>query len=146
MVYLHLPNGMFILIPDARIYSDSNPVNESTPSSTPLDERPQPLLHEGGAETYYRHLGYEDVDGRRVQRYQVVNGSESPNVTSTETVVWVDEQLGMPVRTEVKSGNGNTTIIELTDVKRDVDRKLLQIPGDYRKVSRQEIQQALRQK
>jgi hypothetical protein len=137
---------MFILIPDARIYSDSNPVNEASPVSTPINEAPEPLLHEGGAETFYRQLGHDDVNGRRLQRYEVVNGSASPNVTNTATVVWVDEELGMPVKTEVKSGNGNTTVIEITEVKREIDKKLLQIPGEYRKVSREEIQQALRQK
>jgi len=146
VVYLHLANGIFILFPNARIYSDSNPVTESTPASTPLDEMPEPLLHEGGAETFYRQLGHEDFNGRRLQRYQVVNGSTSPNVTNTETVMWVDEELGMPVKTEIRSGNGNTTIIEITDVKREIDKKFFQIPEDYRKVSREEIQQALRQK
>jgi outer membrane lipoprotein-sorting protein len=147
IVYLHVPQGSYILVPEAQIFADSNPGAESTPVSTPPDEISEPLLREAGSETLYRQLGTEDINGRRLQRYQIiVNTSAGQNVTTTETTVWVDEELGMPIKQEARSNNGNQTVIELTEVSRNVDKKLFQIPENYRKVSREEIQQVLSRK
>jgi outer membrane lipoprotein-sorting protein len=146
IVYLYVPQGSYILVPQAQIYADSNPGPQSTPVSTPPDEASEPILRESGSETLYRQLGSEDINGRRLQRYQiVVNTSPGQNVTTTETTVWVDEELGMPIKQEIRSGNGKT-VIELTEVSRNVDKKLFQIPGNYRKVSREELEQALSRK
>ena len=145
LVYLFLPQGMFVLVPEARIYSDAKPVSESTPAIPPLEESSEPMLREGGSETRYRHLGQEDINGRRLQKYQVVvNSTAIANVTNSDTFVWVDEELGMPIRTEIRSGDSSRTVIELIGIKREVDGQLFQIPGNYRKVTSEELHQALR--
>jgi len=145
--YLYLPRGTFLLIPEARLYSESTPVVSSTPGSISPDESSELMLHGGGTETLYRQIGYEDVAGRRLQKYQiVVNRTDVANVTHSDTLVWVDEELGMPVKTEIRSSNGSRTVIELTEIKREVDARLLQIPEGYRKVTPEEARQALSRK
>ena len=145
LIYLFLPQGMFVLVPEARIYSDAKAVSESATTIPALEESSEPMLHEGGSETLYRHLGQEEINGRRLQKYQiVVNSTAVPNVTNSDTFVWVDEELGMPIRTEIRSGDSNRTVIELIGIKREVDGQLFQIPGNYRKVTSEELHQALR--
>jgi outer membrane lipoprotein-sorting protein len=145
VVYVYLPQGMFMLAPEARIYAEANTASESTPGATPLDE-PEPVLREGGSQTLYRPLGHEDLNGRRLQKYQiVVNSNAVKDVSTFETLVWVDEELGMPVRTEIRSGD-NRTVIELTEISRDVDKKLFEIPENYRKVTGEEIRELMKQK
>jgi hypothetical protein len=143
-VYLYLPQGRFILLPEARVYSDSNGLSESIPQAPALEESSDPLLHQGGTETLYRQMGHEEIGGRRLMKYQiVVNNSAVTNVTNSDAFVWVDEELKMPIKTAMKSANGNRTTIELTQIKLDVDGRMFQIPEGYRKVSSQEIRQAL---
>jgi len=147
LVYLFLPQGSFVLVPGARIYSDVRPVTEPSSATPSLDESPEPMLHEGGSETLYRPLGQEDINGKRLQKYQVVvNSTAVGNVSNRGTFVWFDEELGMPVRTEMRSGDSIRTVIELVEIRREVDGQLFQIPENYRKVTSEEVHQALRSK
>ena len=85
----------------------------------------------------YQKLGAETVAGRATTKYRVTPAEPSTPVTR-ETFIWVDEALGMPIKsaTTSKSSDRTTTVsMELKDIRTEVDVKVFSLPADYRKVA-----------
>ena len=73
---------------------------------------------------------------------------DAPNKDS-EVLIYVDENLKIPVRQEFYATSGGQKILvfsmELRNVKLEADDKLFELPKDYRKVSASEFQKTIRQ-
>lgn len=88
----------------------------------------------------FEALGYEN----ELAKYRVrVNGNQT-----SESIVYVDERLAMPVAHEFYSVNGELKELayrtELQDVSLEVDPDLFRIPEDYKKVSIAEFYRLIR--
>ena len=146
VVYLDVPQGKFVLLPDERVYADLT--DESRISADKDDEElevsPERLLHTEVGSTSYQKLGNESVSGRNANKYRiVVNSSAAGNVSQSETLMWIDEALQMPVRSEAKSADGTRVTIELSEIKLEVDKDLFKIPEHYKKLNLTELQKRL---
>jgi outer membrane lipoprotein-sorting protein len=137
VVYLDLPEGRFVLLPDEKVYAEVNAENDAgSTTEEPLESSPERLLHTDVGSTSYQKLGGEIVGGRNVSKYRViVNSSGAANVSVSETLIWIDEALKMPIKSETKSADGTRVLMELSDITLEVDNVLFQIPKDYRKVT-----------
>ena len=150
IVYLDLPDGRFILLPAAKLYADVG--SEAADARDSPDQKddseagsPDLLLNADRIETQYQKLGSEIVNGRNTNKYRVlVNTSARGNVSTGESFIWVDETLGMPVKSETVT-TGSTTTMELSEIVLDVDKGVFQIPGDYKKVAAVAIRERLHQ-
>ena len=74
-------------------------------------------------------------------------GLSNGTATTLETLVWVDEDIHMPIRSEtnyVNTGHSSKVIIELRDIKLDVDQRAFELPQDYRKVDAKKVLDRLR--
>ena len=135
-----------VLLPEEKIYADMTPTAESAAGSDLIDSggSPERLLHEQTpVSSSYERLGTEEVDGRSTTKYRVVvNNSGGTNVSKLETLIWIDESLGMPIRSESKS-EGRQSIMNLTNISLTVDGSLFQVPQGYKKVATTEITQRL---
>ncbi len=150
IIYLETPAGRFVLLPARKLYADLasqqeagviDPVAESAVVST--DE----LLNEAHEAVKYQTLGSEVVGGRTTTKYRVTTAKASSEANvRRETLIWVDEALGMPVRSETTSGveGSAKTIMELKDVRLEVDLHLFEIPEDYKKVAASLVHQRIR--
>jgi len=137
LVFLNIPEGTFVLLPDEKLYADGG---GETGTAEDDEITPEKLLHDETASTSYQKLGAESIAGRRTNKYRiVVNSSNAANVSPSETLIWIDEALGMPVRSETKSSDGTRITMELSEIALDVDKGLFQIPEDYRKVTLAEL-------
>lgn len=144
IVYLEIPSGRFIVLPASRMYADlSSASGENDPDRT-SDDSPELsadyLLNEPHAPATYETLGTESLAGRTTTKYRVVvlDGTASPS----ETFIWVDEVLGIPVRSETMSkfnGHSSKVTMELMNVKLEVDERSFSWPSDYKKVEAQVI-------
>jgi hypothetical protein len=143
IVYLEIPAGRFIVMPASRMYADLSTASHQTDRGNRQDDSsgdspglsPDQLLNETHAPATYEKLGTETLVGRMTTKYRVVvlTGADSQN----ETLIWVDEALGIPVRSEAMSksnGHSSKVTMELKDVKLEVDERLFSWPSDYRKV------------
>jgi outer membrane lipoprotein-sorting protein len=67
---------------------------------------------------------------------------------ASETLIFVDENLKIPVRQEFYTTGGEQKILvfsmKLENLKLDADDKLFELPKDFRKVSRNEFQKTIR--
>ena len=98
------------------------------------------MLHTDPIATTYQKIGPESVNGRSTLKYRaVVNSSTCTNVSANETLIWVDEELEMPIKSETKSADGTRVRMELTDISLDVERALFIIPKDYQEISPDEF-------
>ena len=147
--YLQLPEGMYVLLPAKKLYAElkteTGSLSGERAASVPPDFSPDKLLNETRPESLYENLGTENLNGRATTKYRVVvrGRTGAGNEVTTESLVWVDESLGMPVKTETTSTGGQASgarlTTELLDIKETVDAGLLELPTDYRKVEAAEI-------
>jgi outer membrane lipoprotein-sorting protein len=147
IVYLEVAQGRFVLLPDGKLYADV--ANQTAFNSIQNDEQltlsPEYLLHsEGSTSTSYEKLGREVVAGRNSNKYRVVvNSSTAESVSPSETFIWIDEVLGIPVKSESASPDGTRITMLLSEITLAVDKNLFQVPDDYEKVALSEISKRL---
>lgn len=139
LVFLSLPEGPFVLLPDEKIYASvSGDSDLGTAEEGEIS--PEKLLHVDDVKSSYQKLGNEVIGGRNTNKYRVVvNSSSAASVTPSETLIWIDEALGMPIRSETKSSDGAHVTMELSEIALDVDKRLFEVPDDYKKVSFTEL-------
>jgi outer membrane lipoprotein-sorting protein len=143
VAYLDLPDGRFILLPDDKVYADL--ASETNSADDEEEVSPERLLHGEPTNTSYQKLGTELIDGRNTQKYRIVVNSSTPeSVSQSEALIWIDEALNIPVRSETASADGTKITMELSNVALDVERRVFQIPDDYKKVTFSELRKRLR--
>lgn len=68
--------------------------------------------------------------------------------TNSEIIIFVDEKLGLPVKQEFYTANGEqktlALTVELKNFSLQIEPKLFELPKDYRKVTVKEFQEVLR--
>lgn len=142
-VYLESKEGKFVLVPAEKLYADLREESRIY-ADEDAEVSPERLLHEDSEYTSYQKLGPESIYGRNTNKYRiVVNNSAAPNVSQSETLMWIDEALQMPVRSETKSAEGTRVIMELSDITLEVDRDMFNIPKDYQKLTFNELRKRL---
>jgi outer membrane lipoprotein-sorting protein len=146
VVLLELNEGQFMLYPNEKIYSVAGETGSlDTGDPNQVETSPNRLLHTDSATTTYERLGNEQIDGRSVIKYRVVvNTSGGTSVSLSETLMWVDETLGMPVKSETTSKDGSRSTMLLSEISTDLDQGLFQLPADYQKVALADFQSRLR--
>ena len=142
VVYLDVPEGRFVLLPVEKVFAEIT--EESTIPTDDLEASPERLLHEDAETTSYQKLGNEAIAGRNANKYRiVVNGSAAANVSQSETVMWIDDALQMPVKSETKSSDGTRVTMEVSEIKLDVNSDLFRVPDDYKKLTFTELRKRL---
>ena len=146
IAYLETPEGKFVLLPDEKIYAEVTP-DTSLPTNDDddaLGRSPEGLLHAETGNTTYQTLGKEPIGGRNANKYRVlVNAPSAGNVSVSEALIWIDEALKMPVKSETKSSDGTRVLTELAGISLDVDKSLFEIPKDYKKITFNEFHKRL---
>lgn len=140
LVYLELPSGRFVVFPAAKMFAsiDGSPGIASPEKDSDGAVSVELLTNEKPVETRYANLGTDSVGNRSATKYRVVTRSTQTNgVSDGETMIWIDDQLGMPLRWQTSRSASNvetTTTMELSDITLDVDAHTFQVPPEYRKV------------
>jgi len=144
VAYVDVPDGRFILLPDDKVYADL--ANETNSGAVDEEEvSPERLLHGEATNTSYQKIGMELIHGRNTNKYRIVVNSSTPeSVSLSETLIWIDENLNMPIRSETTSADGTKITMELSNVALVVDNHLFQIPDDYKKVAFSELRKRLK--
>ncbi len=147
VAYLDVAEGRFVLLPDEKIYTEatSDSTLPTSEGDDALERSPEGLLHAETGSTSYQKLGKEVIAERSADKYRVVvNSANAASVSVSETLIWIDESLRMPVRSETKSSDGTRVLMELSEISLVVDASLFKIPEDYRKVTFNEFRERLK--
>jgi|GEM_PF-1447595 len=143
----------FLLVPQRKIYAEiSEAASEDLLTTAPEEYSLAHLLYAKPPEAKFQKIGAETINGKQLTKYMVDFGAvrQSENA-KTETAVWIDENLGLPVRTEItaivdQKPNGAKSVTELRDFKSEPDITVFTVPADYRRVSVKEIQEIAKPK
>ncbi len=147
--YLELPSAHYALLPSQRIYADLDSEPAAGMQTDLLPEfSPDRLLNQSLSESRYEELGNEVVNGRATTRFRVTSTNVGePNSLKSETLIWIDQSLGMPIKSETtiaEEGNRAKFTTELQSISENVDSKLFDLPAEFRKVSYGEFERQLR--
>ncbi|HEX7295617.1 MAG TPA: hypothetical protein VF251_07680 [Pyrinomonadaceae bacterium] len=141
VVYLDLPDGTYVLLPDEKIYAPAIGPAEAGSTEDGFEEA---YVHTAPIQSTYQNLGSETINGTTTTKYKVtVNDTSNESVIKTETLIWIDDALGMPVKSETRSAAGIRRM-ELSEISLNVNKELFAIPGDYQKVEMKVLQERMR--
>jgi hypothetical protein len=139
----------FVLLPKQKSYTELGK-SASLPVNMPSEISLEHLLHAKPVGAKFQKIGAEDVSGKSAMKYKLDYGAvkEAEN-SRTETYIWVDETLGMPVKTEVSAiengqPGGAKSVMELSEIKTETSPDLFQIPKDFRQLTLNEILEMMR--
>lgn len=142
LILLNLPEGHFVLLPDEKIYASV--LAYDVVGGEDGEISPDKLLHGDEVKSSYQTLGTEVIGGRKTNKYRVVvNSPSATSVTPSETLIWIDEAFGMPIRSDTKSSDGTQVTMELSEIALDVDNDVFRIPDDYKKLAFSELLERL---
>jgi len=141
VVYLQTEQGPFVLLPQQKIYAALAAESDAANEESFTENSAERLLNTETMSTRYLKVGTVVLAGRSTTKYQTVNTSTQGIVSNNETLIWIDDQLGMPIKSTITSTDGSNTTTELTAISLEVDKRLFQIPADYQKVSPSAIRQ-----
>lgn len=142
----------FILVPQRKIYAEITGATSENLIAAPEEYPLRHLLHAAPPEAKFQKVAAETVDGKQLTKYLVDFGAlRQPENAQTETAIWIDENSGLPVKTETtnlvdKKPSGAKSVVELRNFKIDIDAKLFAVPTDFRRVSLKEIQEIVKPK
>lgn len=157
IAFLQIPSGQFALNLTKKEYSDlklselGNNQTGKAPSGVPSkDNLLDRILNQTRTNAKYEKLGQEDVDGRMTTKYRVTSqeemntGAGANEKVTVDSFIWVDESLGMPIKsvTDYKGANGQskgvTSIMEVKEIKLEpAPASLFEIPKGFKKVNGQ---------
>jgi outer membrane lipoprotein-sorting protein len=84
------------------------------------------------------------IAGRNANKYRIVVNSPAPaNVSQSETLMWIDETLQMPIKSETKSADGTRVTMEVSEIKLEAGKDLFTIPEGYKKLTFNELRKRL---
>lgn len=144
LTVLRLPEGSYTLYPAKKIYAEMNTggAQSNARKDVPPDFSADKLVNASRVGARYEKLGTEDVNGRATTKYRVTTRGQTGE--ARETIIWVDESLGMPIKSESTSKSETTGeskyTVEYKDIKLETDPSLFVLPKDYKKVSQEDIQ------
>ena len=95
-------------------------------------ERRMPLRQEmpGGQRSELRFVGFEQLNGRKVEKWEMV--SSQANKAPVRTLQWYDAELQQAIKQEMPGGYTS----ELSNIRIGaLEASLFQVPADYQKLS-----------
>jgi hypothetical protein len=144
---LQIPSGQFLLNLTKKEYSNLNLAKltgseKNGSANNPFDK----ILNQTRPNANYEKLGQEEVEGRMTTKYrvtsqEVMNTGENPKEkVKVESFIWVDESLGMPIKSETNYiSEGGPKGVKSTMIVREIKLEtpaasLFEIPKDFKKV------------
>lgn len=142
----------FVLLSKLKVYAESISSDEKLIKNQPPEFSLNYLLYTKPVGASFERLGAEEILGRQTTKYRVNYAAiREAGEARTETFVWADDNLGLPIKTEIIAFENNVpsgarSTVELREIKTEIDSKVFDIPKDYRQISYQEMRQILQQK
>lgn len=144
----------FLLVPQRKIYAEiSEAASENLfTAAAPEEYSLAHLLYAKPPGAKFQKIGAETISGKQLTKYLVDFGTARASENAkNETAVWIDENLGLPVRTEItaiadQKGGGAKSVTEIRDFKSEPDAGVFTVPPDYRRISIKEIQEIAKPK
>ena len=131
-------NKSFLVFNDKKIYAENSNNATIQNAENPFDFLTTEWLNQK-TDAKFESLGAENS----FVKYRVIFGENQ----MSESIIWVDEKIGLPVKQEFYSVNGEQSILnfafEIKNFKPQTDAGLFEVPKDFRKVSVEDFRKIL---
>ena len=141
-----------ISLPKQKVYAEIASSDENFIKNAPAESSLTHLLYAKPLGAKFEKIGTEEISGRQTTKYLIVfeRINQIENV-GTETIIWADENLSLPIKTEITAlvdgkPNGAKSVVELREIKTEIDSQIFAVPSDYRKISPQEMREIIKPK
>jgi hypothetical protein len=151
IIYLDAQNKRTVILPKRRQYAELTP--DATGFDVPSVMTPGQIVNQLKSSNSYQLVGDDQWNGRPATKYRYASttqtGTQAGEV-KTEAFLYVDKDTGLPIRSETvaqsTSGNvqgmsGLKLIQEITNIQKEVDAKLFEVPQGLSKVEPEQIKQ-----
>ncbi len=150
--HLQLADGkQFVIFPAQKVYAELKTPDEKVLTNQPVEFSLEHLLHTKPPDATFQKIGAEEVLGRQTVKYRLDFGAlRNAADVRTETTVWADENLGLPIKTEVvaienERPDGARSTMELREIKTEVEPGLFDVPKDFRLITFQAAKEIMKQ-
>ncbi len=150
LIYLDHENRSYVIAPSKKQYA------ELTREATGI--QPQKLMTPGQIVSDLKNksgverVGDEQINGRMAEKYRYstsTNTNTKVGEVKAEAFVFIDKETGLPLRSEVnaessgdvKGVNAARVVVEMRDIKTDIDAALFAIPAGYTEVPPEKVRQ-----
>jgi hypothetical protein len=151
IVYLDQPDKRIIILTKRKQYAELTP--QATGFDVPSVMTPTQIVNQIKNSTNYQLVGDDQLNGRPVTKYRFASTQQTntqAGEVKTEAYLFVDKETGLPLRSEtvaqstggnVQGYSGAKIIQEITNIQREVDPKLFEVPQGFAKVEPEQIRQ-----
>jgi hypothetical protein len=153
VIYLDRADKRYIILPKRKQYAELTP--ESTGFEVPRSMTVGDIVNRVKNMQGFERVGEENVNGRTAIKYRYSGTSKTGTQAGdvkTESIVLVDKETGLPLRSEtvsesqtgnVKGVTGLNFVTEMSNIKTDVAATMFEVPQGLSKVSDQQVRQSV---
>lgn len=150
LIWLDRADKHYVIAPGRKQYAELTP--QATGFQMGRLMSPGQIVAYLSKQRGYTKVGEEQRDGRMADKYAYAatakTNSQAGDV-KTQTYVYIDKETGLPLRSElfseasgsVQGVKGVTVVVEMRDIKTDVESSLFEVPQGLEKVSEQQVRQ-----
>jgi hypothetical protein len=152
VIYLDKAGTNYIILPNRKQYAELN--KESVGFEVRRLLLPEQIVQQVKNLKGVKLIGDEQMNGRAVTKYgyeSVANTQTQAGQVETESVLIVDKETGLPLRSEtvaqsqtggnVQGYKGMRVITEMSDIKTAPDLQSFNLPSDYAKIESEQVKQ-----
>lgn len=152
VIYLDKAGTNYIILPNRKQYAELN--KESVGFEVRRLLLPEQIVQQVKNLKGVKLIGDEQMNGRTVTKYgyeSVTNTQTQAGQVETESVLIVDKETGLPLRSEtvaqsqtggnVQGYKGMRAVTEMSDIKTNVDAQTFNLPTDYAKIESEQVKQ-----
>ena len=131
-------NKSFLVFDDKKIYAENSKSATFQNAENPFDFLTTEWLNQKA------DAKFESIDAENgIVKYRVIFGENQ----MSESIIWVDKNIGLPVKQEFYSITGEQRILnftfEMKNFKPQPDTGLFEVPKDFRKISVEDFRKIL---
>ena len=131
-------NKSFLVFDDKKIYAENSKSATFQNAENPFDFLTTEWLNQKA------DAKFESIDAENgIVKYRVIFGENQ----MLESIIWVDKNIGLPIKQEFYSITGEQRILnftfEMKNFKPQADAGLFEVPKDFRKISVEDFRKIL---
>jgi hypothetical protein len=147
LVYLDHGNHHYVIVPAQKQYAEltAEAADEQMQKLMTPDELVEDLKGLTGVE----RAGEGPLNGRTAEKYRYGTGDKNAKGVDAkaEAFIYVDKETGLPLRAEKPARRSadkiSRVVIEMRDIKTDIEASLFELPADYARVPPEKVRQQI---
>ncbi|HZI20108.1 MAG TPA: hypothetical protein VEY09_16105 [Pyrinomonadaceae bacterium] len=154
LAFLDKPDKRYVIIEGRKQYAELTP--EMTGFEIGRSLTPGQMVAYTSRQQGVTKVGEESLNGRMTTKYRVAgqtNTNTQAGQVQGESFIYVDNETGLPLRVEgfsqatgnVQGVSGGNVVVEMRDIKTDVDPTRFEIPQGYAKLEPEQVRQFMNQ-